>query len=495
MRRVVVVHALRDDSRLTTVQHALFLARYGSGVDLEIRNVFGPWPRGEFSRTTDVVVVTYDVMALRTLPLWRFVEARLGALMRSALHRVVFTQDDYTMCAVLDRFLVRHDVHAVYTPLQGAASCLYPRSTRNGIRFEEALTGYLDSDDVDRLRGLRIEFDARPWDVGQRVRLLPLTLGAAARQKAELALAFGAAAQDRGFTTNVSCDSRDFLSGEDWWSFLGGIRFTVGANGGAAIADPHGTVSRWSTARAALIPNRPRDSYDLALARRFGRAGDYRAISPRLFESAAMGVCQILAPDNYLGRLQPWRDYLPLNPDLSNIERVFECMRDTARCMGVAEAAYEALAGDGRLTYRGFTNEFTDRELGPTSSDAPLMVVTDPAAGFDAISASAPDGNRWVRDYTRRVLLSGRLAEALQAATRGRLLGLSDLDRLWQDNLEGNTDSVALWLNGIFTGELTVESLVWPWRSNPLTPRDGGTRDPSSLTPRVAPAGTDRHSA
>lgn len=469
MKRVTIVHALREDSRLTTVQHSMFLARYGRGIELEIRNVFGPWPRVESTPTPDVVVVTYDVMALRTLPLWPFVDARLGTALSRARHRIVFTQDDYTMCAALDRFLMRHRVHAVYTPLQTATPLLYPKSTRSGIRFEEALTGYLDSDDADRLRSLRVPFEARRWDVGQRVRLLPLTLGRAAREKAEIALSFASAARDQGFTTNVSCDSRDFLSGDEWWSFLGGIRFTVGTNGGATVADPRGTVARWATARAALFPSRPRDSFDLTLARRFGREGDYRAISPRLFEAAAMGVCQILAPDNYLGRLEPWRDYLPLNPDLSNIDRVFDCMRDTARCMSVAHAAYEALAGDGRLTYRGFTDEFTNREVGPTSPDLPLPAITDPASRYRVVSEIASGGGRWIRDYARRVMIAGRLADGARAAERGQLLCLSDDDRHWQQTLGGNLSSVASWLEGLRTGELTVESLIWPW-SSPLPP-------------------------
>jgi hypothetical protein len=75
---------------------------------------------------------------------------------------------------------------------------------------------------------------------------------------------------------------------------------------------------------------------------------EFTAISPRLFESAMAGTCQILQRDNYLGVLEPWRDYLPLEADLSNIDEITHAMRDLERCQEIVTHARVALV-DSRV--------------------------------------------------------------------------------------------------------------------------------------------------
>jgi len=89
------------------------------------------------------------------------------------------------------------------------------------------------------------------------------------------------------------------------------------------------------------------------------RDGEHRftAISPRLFEAAAAGTCQVLRPDDYIGVLEPWVHYLPLNHDFSNVQDVLLAMRDMERCQEVANNSQEQLIDSGKFSYQRLVDD------------------------------------------------------------------------------------------------------------------------------------------
>jgi hypothetical protein len=87
----------------------------------------------------------------------------------------------------------------------------------------------------------------------------------------------------------------------------------------------------------------------------------FSAISPRLFEAALAGTCQILVPGKYLGILKPDEHYIPLAPDCSNIDAVHAQLTDWRSARERAEACRAALLDNERLTYRGFARDLLER--------------------------------------------------------------------------------------------------------------------------------------
>jgi hypothetical protein len=120
------------------------------------------------------------------------------------------------------------------------------------------------------------------------------------------------------------------------------------------------------------------------------KAGDFSAESPRLFEAAALGVCQILEDDQYLdGALRPWVHYLPLMPDFSNVEEILIFMRDQEKCATIIAAAQSELIDSGKYTYDSFLAQFQiDAGLGANTSPGK---VTDLDLGFASETALFPD--------------------------------------------------------------------------------------------------------
>ena len=212
---VFVLHALRDDSRSTTLSHAACFGRYMSGCHVEYVNVFGKIP----SQTkSDLVIVTYELVALRNLPIWNDLVRRISAILRDAKLRVVMPQDDYSSCDVLDQFVVEQNFDFVFTPITRDLEQLYPKSSQRGVKFYEAFTGYFEQSDWVYLEQFSQRFEKRTVDIGQRVRHLPPQLGEVAGRKGQLAVEFAHLASAAGFFCDVSTRAEDVFVGDNWKS-------------------------------------------------------------------------------------------------------------------------------------------------------------------------------------------------------------------------------------------------------------------------------------
>jgi len=436
--KVLVLHALRSDSRLTTIEHSLSFARHLDGCDVTYVNVFGLMPADLHRQGFDLAILTYELVAQRTMPFWGALVRRLAPLMKAAKVTVVMPQDDYSCSGILDDFVADHDVQFVFSPLTRDLHMLYPRSLARGVQFHEAFTGYWEADTVLPVASFRKPFEQRSIDLGQRVRFLPPQFGPAAQRKGQLAIAFAEMAERAGFVCDVSTEDWAVLIGDDWWRFLGDSRFTVGRLGGASVADPRGRLQAKVT---RLQLRKPKITYD-EIARRLRTdelpQGDFTAISPRLFECAAMGVCQVLEEAHYVDGFEPWRDYIPLAPDLSNVDEVFAAMRDVVRCKEIADSAEATLIGSGRHTYREFVKRLARVCTGHDIEGRPAPIVHDLDEALLGGADAAFIGR--VQSFARRLVIRDRRLPDEPAASVARQ-----------------------WVAAFRRRELIVESMTIPW--------------------------------
>jgi hypothetical protein len=437
--KILVIHGLRFDSRLTTFQHTLSFARHLHGCDVTYVNGLGLIDNAIDGSEFDLAVITYELVALRNVPFWSDIVNRIAPLLHRSRVKVVMPQDDYSSCALLDQFCVENGIDFVFSPLTRDLEMLYPQSISTGVEFHEAFTGYWESSTAVPYTTLRRPFRERTIDLGQRVRHLPPQLGPAAQRKGELALRFADFARENGFKCDVSTKDADVLVGTDWWRFLGDIRFTVGRLGGASIADPYGRLA----ARVNQLQlRRPSITYE-TLARRLRTdelpQGDFTAISPRLFECAAMGVCQILERAHYFDDFEPWRDYIPLDPGLSNLDEVFEAMKDHNRCEEIVRNAEESLIESGRHTYERFVVNLVKTTMGVEISPdegAPHVIDADEPL-FGSMEPSAVE-------------------QVKAAARRGVIASFAT-------GKSPDIAAVGHWINSFRKERLIVESMTLPW--------------------------------
>src|SRR3989338_4677851 len=67
-------------------------------------------------------------------------------------------------------------------------------------------------------------------------------------------------------------------------------------------------------------------------------------ISPRCFEAIALKTAMILYEGEYSGILKPWRHFIPLRKDFSNIKDVVLHLKDTGRLQEMADRTYQEIA-------------------------------------------------------------------------------------------------------------------------------------------------------
>jgi hypothetical protein len=128
----------------------------------------------------------------------------------------------------------------------------------------------------------------------------------------------------------------------------------LGVESGASVFDFAGEIERKVRAH---LRRHPDASYDeLEQLYFLGHEGKIRLnqISPRCFEAAALRTLMVLYEGDYSGILKPWRHYVPLKKDHSNMAEVVSVLRDPAKIAEITERAYQEIACEHRYSYAGF---------------------------------------------------------------------------------------------------------------------------------------------
>jgi hypothetical protein len=344
--RVLVIHALRPTSRQTTIDHLLSFREHLPHADVQYLNFQQPLPKEFENIEVDLLIVNYDYLNYRFTPLWPYVNHRHINIARKAKKVVAIAQDDFWANKLLDNWCMDWDVDRILTPIDNDLEVLYPRSIKTK-EFKTALTGYVKSGPVPETKLLR----DRPIDLGQRVREMPPHLGRLAQAKARQAVTMAEAATNAGFKVDVSTRVEDSFIGTAWFDFLASCKFTVGMKGGASLHDPRGLIHTKVQSYLARHPGASFDEIERKCFKGKDMKHEFTAISPRLFESAMAGTCQILQREDYLGVLEPWRDYIPLESDFSNMDEVIRVMNDLDQCDQIVSDAKRSLLDSKMFDY------------------------------------------------------------------------------------------------------------------------------------------------
>jgi hypothetical protein len=353
--KVLVIHALRPTSRQTTIDHLLSFREHLPHADVQYLHFQQPLPQHLGEITPDLLIVNYDYLNYRFSPLWPFIKRRHKDIADRAGKVVAIAQDDFWANKLLDDWCMNWDVDRILTPIDNDREVLYPRSIKSK-EFKTGLTGYVKSGPVPNTKPLA----ERSIDLGQRVRDMPPHLGRLAQAKARQAVVMADAARAAGFNVDVSTNVEDSFIGTAWFDFLASCRFTVGMKGGASLHDPRGLIHTKVQSYRVRHPEATFDEIEEHCFKGKDMKHEFTAISPRLFESAMAGTCQILQREDYLGVLEPWRDYIPLESDYSNMDEVLQAMKDLDKCQLIVENAKKALVDSKFFDYAQLVEASTD---------------------------------------------------------------------------------------------------------------------------------------
>jgi hypothetical protein len=366
--RLLLICDYRPRGESTVVDHIDAIRRW-SRSSVHVLPTHGDLPDELDLQAFDAVVIHYSVAMS--------VDAYLSPLARWRIHRyqgpkAAFIQDEYRFVDRTVSVMQSLGIRVVFTNFsQDQVDLVYPRSALPELdRRVTVLTGYVPARLVERDVP---PYDARPVDVAYRARRLPPWLGRLAREKAEIADRFTADAPGYGLRVDISTKEADRLYGENWIRFLGRAKAMLGVESGASVVDVHGTIEAQVRGYLAEHPDAAfEDVHQRFLGEEDGRI-PMNQISPRCFEAAALGTLMVLYPGTYSGVLQPWRHYVPLEKDHSNMDEVVEAIRDPVTWQRVTDQARAEVALNPAYAYSAMVTLVDDAlDLGRKSTASVL---------------------------------------------------------------------------------------------------------------------------
>lgn len=276
--------------------------------------------------------------------------------------KVGFPQDDYHDSATLDAIFSDWHFDKIYTVMPDRFDAIYPKTSKRA-ELQTVLTGYVDDNSVDEFVRFRKPFSERRVDLGQRVTRYPAIGGRYAALKGQLAEQAAALARERNFAVDVSTSDDARISGNAWFEFLGNTKFVTGAEGGVSVWDNDGRIR---DGIADFLAERPDASFEQIEECCFPNEDGkhvFSAISPRLFESALMGCCQILLEGKYVEGLAPFTHYIPVKQDFSDLVDAVDLMRDVDGAKKRIAACDELLVASKKFRFSALVESvFVDLE-------------------------------------------------------------------------------------------------------------------------------------
>ena len=420
---MLYMHVTALPMRPTMASHLRLLEHGRERHRVVYLNVAGRCPAWIRAQRWDLVVLHYSVLAARWTPRLARIRSSLGWLAGSDAAVVAMPQDEYDEAHVLDDWLMEVGADVVFSIFDGAdRDALYPR-TRAAARFERCFTGYVDQRDVERMRGrAAIPHAQRPLDVAYRAGELPYRLGWRGQVKHRLAEALEPATSRAGLRADVAVAEAKVLFGDDWFGLLASSRVVAGCQSGASAMDPRGDVRALEKSLRAVDPAMTFEQFAARMPADWdGHA--FGAISPRHFEAALVGSCQLLVRGDYAGVLEPDVHYLPVRPDLTDVEEACERLGDAALVQRLTDRAYRDLVASGEHNYAAFARRFEDvvvdflpAQPGRVRRRAALRLA---AAARDQAIRARP--RVWYWSYGQAARRAPRLL-ALAARARARVL-------------------------------------------------------------------------
>jgi hypothetical protein len=353
--------------------HLWAFKRYSVGARCFYLNVtFGGYPTYLKNVSFDLIIFDWSFVGGR-VERSRFNDtiSRIEELRFNNAIKICMPQDEFTSMDLLCNFINQFGITHIFTVApESEWSKIYRTVNRDKVRFIPVLTGYLDEEVVIKWSSkTRGEID-RPLDIGYRT-VSTAIWGQFNLLKATIAVVFQKEAMVRGLVTDIKVGAEYFKMGDEWLQFLSMSRFTLGIEGGSRILDWDGSILAAVTDHLKRKPDTTFKNLALTCvpAEREGEI-NVVAISPRNLEACLTRTVQILVEGEFNGILKPNVHYIPLKADFSNIEEIFERMKDESARSRMAEIAYQDIVASGQYTYRSMVEKVLHETIGLYRSDA-----------------------------------------------------------------------------------------------------------------------------
>lgn len=370
--RILIIYTLEQlKSRNTISEHLYSFEKYAPGCEINYLNVIRQIPSYVKNILYDMIILHYTYLAGN-----RFTDDPTGwnrktaGLSQLQGIKVAIPQDEYDHTGRLCRLFDEADVKVICTCYDNEKDI--DSAYRSGMEkrpdFLYVFTGYVDENSRKHNVQFLQPFAERKIDIGYRARKLPAYFGRHGQLKYQLVEFFKEKLRNTDFVYDIN-NSNSILTSEDknlvklgnsWYDFLLNCKTFIGCEGGSSLLDSDGSIKKKVIAYTSSHPLANFDEIEAACFPGKDFNISCFAISPRHFEAAATKTLQILVEGNYGGIFKPWRHYLPLKKDFSNVDEILEKLKDAPFCQKIIDTAYDEIVVSDRYTYKNFVDQVLD---------------------------------------------------------------------------------------------------------------------------------------
>ena len=310
-------------------------------------------PQGIDLERFDAIVIHYSVYLLADSYIGPADRARISAYRGVKL---LFLQDEYRQIDRVHAVIRELAIDILFTCVpEPEIEKVYPAAALPDLVKISNLTGYVPK----ALTKLPVPaISRRPIDAGYRARIVPFWLGLLGAEKWQIVPRFLAAVEGCGLTCNISNREEDRIYGNGWISFVSSCKTMLGVESGASVFDFDGTIQRTVDEYLARNPDASFEQIEDHFLQPHEGKIRLNQISPRCFEAAALRTTMVLFEGDYSGILKPWKHYVPLRKDFSNIPEVVAAIKNTSLLQEVADRAYREIALNPEYSYEAFVLRF-----------------------------------------------------------------------------------------------------------------------------------------
>jgi hypothetical protein len=268
--------------------------------------------------------------------------------------KAIFLQDEYRFVEESVERIRALGFSIIFTCMpEPSIEMVYPTKKLPGVQRINVLTGYVPS---ALLLYKPFPLARRKYHVSYRGRRYPAWHGRLGLEKWQIAERFKSDAERYALRTNISYREGDRLYGADWTELIRQSRAVLGVESGASVFDFTGQISAKIDSYSALVGEDELD-YAKVRAKYFAEVEDavpIAQISPRIFEAMALRTMCVLYEGEYSGVIEPWRHYVPLKKDHSNMAQVASILNDFGQMAEVISNAYAEVACNKKWAYATF---------------------------------------------------------------------------------------------------------------------------------------------
>lgn len=331
---------------------------------ITILSKLGTLPKQLKINDFDVVVIHYSL----TLAIETYVSSETRRQLSEFKGlKIVFIQDEYRFIDRTIDAMREIGVDVVFTVMKPSElSKVYPEGALPNTRFEHILTGYVPQW-LTYYRAL--PYAKRKFDVGYRGRSYPAWHGSPGRDRVKIGARFLKDARRYGLKVNIRWDEKSRIYGAAWVEFLRQSRAQLCTESSIGVFDRDGTISSRVETYVDMLkktkeePELKDEEYNEVKEKFFaGEEGkvDTSLVSPRAFEAVAIRTLLVMYEGRYSDIFVPWRHYVPLKKDHSNMDEVVQTIKDPKKAAEIVANAFAEIAQNPKYSYNTLVTRFDE---------------------------------------------------------------------------------------------------------------------------------------